>query len=146
VNSHKKDLGKPHRDLGSFIKYMFEHLDIAKVETIDFVPITKNGSPTSFTQAFVHISDWHNSASGQSIINRINDFEEGRISTPVHLVYDDPRYWILKPNKSMAPPQNHNVIIADLRKQVTALENQLRHVDLTSSNKRRRKMPTSSDD
>tara|TARA_B100000902_G_scaffold399425_1_gene470202 strand:- start:1317 stop:1877 length:561 start_codon:yes stop_codon:yes gene_type:complete len=149
--------GHKFQNLVDFIKYTFAHLDIATVASVDLVPLMTNGQLTPFSQAFVHLESWNPGATSESIIERIGDFEAGESAHPVRLVYDDPHYWILKPNKSITANTSgagYAAQLAILQEQVMNLTTQIQmyQQQLNASNyseaglsphspKRRRKSP-----
>lgn len=151
--------GHKFGNLSDFIKYTFEHLDIARIESVDLVPLKHQGQLTAFSQAFVHLAAWCPGATSEGIIQKMTEFENGKCEHPVRLVYDDPHYWILKPNKSITANTNgtgYAAQLAMLQEQVLNLTAQLNqyHTHLGTSNyseanlnphspKRRRKSPLS---
>ena len=158
---YKNDVGGHHfNNLIEFIKYTFAHLDIATVDSVDLVPLTtKRGQLTTFSQAFVHLKSWNPGATAEGIIQRMMDVESGAQPNPVRLVYDDPHYWILKPNKSINTNVNgtgYSAQLALLQEQVVNLTSQLQQYQQKLSEntyneyslqphspKRRRKSPLS---
>lgn len=77
------------------IKSSFERLDLGKVERIDSViKISREGY--KYRMAFIHFEYWNmNNEAGVNLKEKIeNPNKEAR------LVYDDPWYWLLLPNKS----------------------------------------------
>ena len=115
-NCYKANVGgHTFQNLSDFIKYTFEHLDIANVQSVDLIPlITRSGQLTTFSQAFVHLVQWNPGPTSEGIIKRMTDFENGDIEHPTRLVYDDPHYWILKPNKSIMANTNGDGYAAQL--------------------------------
>ena len=90
--------------------------------------MTRNGQLTAFSQAFVHLKQWNPGPTSEGIIQRMTDFENGQGDHPVRLVYDDPHYWILKPNKSIMANMNgdgYAAQLALLQQQVTNLTAQI---------------------
>ena len=158
---YKADVGgHTFQNLGDFIKYTFEHLDIATVDYVDLIPLlTQNGQLTAFSQAFVHLKQWNPGPTSEGIIQRMTDFENGKGDNPTRLVYDDPHYWILKPNKSIMANMNGDGYAAQLsllHQQVINLTAQIQqyqqHINVSNyseagmnphSPKRRRKSPLS---
>ena len=77
------------------IKSSFEYFNIGKVERIDSViKISREGY--KYRMAFIHFEYWNmdNSAAVNLREKIENPYKEAR------LVYDDPWYWLLLPNKS----------------------------------------------
>lgn len=156
---YKADIGgHKFANLEEFIKYTFEHLDIATVNYVDLIPLlTRGGQLTAFSQAFVHLNNWNPGATSEGLIQRMTDFENGSIEHPARLVYDDPHYWILKPNKSIVANTNgegYSAQLALLQQQVTNLTAQIQqyqqHINQSNyseagmnphPSKRRRKSP-----
>lgn len=77
----------------------FEHLQLGKVQYMDIVYRTGNDGST-YKMAFIHFSYWSNNSSAIELRERIEDpYIEAK------LVYDDPWYWIILPNKSSVSRQ-----------------------------------------
>ena len=75
----------------------FEGLNLGKIADMNIVWKTgRDGS--AYKMAFIHFNEWNNKC--QAAINLRNKIENPNIEAK--LVYDDPWYWILLPNKS--PP------------------------------------------
>ena len=149
---YKADIGgHKFENLEQFIKYTFKHLDIATVNYVDLVPLlTRGGQPTAFSQAFVHLKEWIPGATSEGLLQRMKNFEDNTIENPARLVYDDPHYWILKPNKSIVANINGNNYAAHitlLQQQVTNLTAEIQQYQTNysetdmnpHSSKRRRK-------
>lgn len=75
----------------------FESLNLGKVERVDIVMKRgKNNEPIKM--AFVHFSKWYNNAAAINLRKKIED--------PNHeakIVYCDPWYWVILPNKTPEP-------------------------------------------
>ena len=77
IGGHKFD------NLEQFIKYTFEHLDIATVNYVDLIPlITCGGQLTAFSQAFVHLKEWNPGATSEGLLQRMKEFEDNTIENP----------------------------------------------------------------
>ena len=118
--SHSKDGSTQFNSLADFIINLFHTMDIGEVSRVDLVPIpTPGGSKKSnFSKAFVHFTQWYNTDASRALQERIITSEMVGSTTPARLMYDDPHYWILKPNKSHA---NDRSKISGLEKQVVEL-------------------------
>ena len=76
-----------------FITYTFEHMGIGTVERIETFKRQVNDNTY---MAFVYFSYWNvNNPAAINLAKRINDHD-----SQARIVYDDPWYWILLPNKS----------------------------------------------
>ena len=73
---------------------VFERLELGEIERIDLVPRPYTSGTISANMAFIYFKYWSQSVSAQNLASRIMDHRrEARI------VYDDPWYWILLPNR-----------------------------------------------
>ncbi len=72
----------------------FESLNLGKVERVDIVQKTgKNNEPIKM--AFIHFYKWYNNTAANNLRKKIEDPKyEAKI------VYSDPWYWIILPNRS----------------------------------------------
>jgi len=76
------------------IREVFETLELGEIERIDLVPRPYTSGTISANMAFIYFKYWSQSVSAQNLASRIMDpRREARI------VYDDPWYWILLPNR-----------------------------------------------
>jgi hypothetical protein len=76
------------------IREVFERLELGEIERIDLVPRPYTSGTISANMAFIYFKYWSQSVSAQNLASRIMDpHREARI------VYDDPWYWILLPNR-----------------------------------------------
>ena len=76
------------------IREVFERLELGEIERIDLVPRPYTSGTISANMAFIYFKYWSQSVSAQNLASRIMDpRREARI------VYDDPWYWILLPNR-----------------------------------------------
>ncbi len=100
------------------IRDSFEKLDLGKVEKIDSV-IKMSREGYYYRMAFIHFEYWNmNNIAAINLREKIeNPNKEAR------LVYDDPWYWLLLPNKSMQKPI-HN----DFEKLKLMFENQIHRI------------------
>ena len=156
-NCFMKQSGLSFNNMTEFIGHMFHSLDLGRVSRVDLVPIySKSGAASNFSKAFVHFDTWYDTASAQSIQEKMRCASSGGIAK---LVYDDPHYWILKPNKSINTNVNgtgYSAQLALLQEQVVNLTSQLQQYQQKLSEntyneyslqphspKRRRKSPLS---
>lgn len=118
--SHTKDDSVQFNSLEEFIINVFHSLDIGSVSRVDLVPISSpsGGRTSNFSKAFVHFNHWYNNASACALQERIITSDSPDATTTARLMYDDPHYWILKPNKSKP---NDRSKITSLEKQVVEL-------------------------
>jgi len=92
-----------HNATEEFIKYIFKTLNIADVNRVDFQDHINQVDKI----AFVHMNQWYTNVVVEHLQSKIiDDNQEARI------VYDDPNYWILRPNKQV----NLNNYLEDLSK------------------------------
>jgi len=73
-----------------FIANLFEYLDIGQVSHIDFVKVNKYGQ--QYHSAYVYVERWYTTTVSQNFQERVKE-------KSVHLVYDDPHYWVILENK-----------------------------------------------
>lgn len=79
-----------------FIADTFEKLDLGKVDRVEAVP--RDGDKTSY-MAFVYFASWNtDNKAAVNLANRIKCPKPGE--GQARIVYDDPWFWILLPNKS----------------------------------------------
>lgn len=100
------------------IKDSFEKLDLGKIERIDSViKISREGY--NYRMAFIHFEYWNmNNIAAINLREKIeNPNKEAK------LVYDDPWYWLLLPNKSI-----QNYVNNDFEKLKITLENQIQRI------------------
>jgi len=77
-----------------FIKEFFYKFDIAKVSWVDFTEMrTFNGKP--YKSAFIHFEYWFKSEMTERMQNNITVNPKGS-----RVIYDDPKYWVLLPNRN----------------------------------------------
>jgi len=77
---------------GEFIKDTIEDFGFGKVKRVDCVA---RGNDDSTSMAFIHMEHWEENALVENFQDRIKSSDrEARI------VYDDPKYWIILPNKN----------------------------------------------
>ena len=90
-----------------YIYNIFKSLNIGEVKTVHFKP-----KECGYTMcAFVHFDKWYENICVSNLQERIlGDEGEGRI------VYDDPKYWILKKNTNPIP-DNYAKQLEDIRQQ-----------------------------
>ena len=116
-----KQSGLSFNNMTEFIGHMFHSLDLGRVSRVDLVPIySKSGAASNFSKAFVHFDTWYDTASAQSIQEKMRCASSGGIAK---LVYDDPHYWILKHNTSTA--QNNRNEINELKSQISDMTTRL---------------------
>ena len=115
------------------IREVFETLELGEIERIDLVPRPYTSGTISANMAFIYFKYWSQTVSAQNLASRIMDpRREARI------VYDDPWYWILLPNRrpQLAKPTESDPIgalksiIQNLSTRIEILEkNVLFHTD-----------------
>jgi hypothetical protein len=91
------------------IREVFETLELGEIERIDLVPRPYTSGTISANMAFIYFKYWSQTVSAQNLASRIMDpRREARI------VYDDPWYWILLPNRRphLAKPAESDRIVA----------------------------------
>lgn len=90
-----------------YIQNIFHTLNIGLVKSVQFKP-----NECGYTmRAFIHFDNWYENICVSNLQERIlSDEKEGRI------VYDDPKYWILKKNTNPIP-DNYAKQIEDIRQQ-----------------------------
>ena len=89
------------------IREVFETLELGEIERIDLVPRPYTSGTISANMAFIYFKYWSQTVSAQNLASRIMDpRREARI------VYDDPWYWILLPNRrpQLAKPNESDPI------------------------------------
>jgi hypothetical protein len=101
------------------IKESFEKLDLGKVEKIDSV-IKMSRDGYYYRMAFIHFEYWNmKNIAARNLREKIeNPNKEAR------LVYDDPWYWLLLPNKSTQQP-----IHTEFEKLKLAFQNQIQKIE-----------------
>jgi hypothetical protein len=81
------------------IKNVFESLNYGKVFNVELVPRSVNSNGESSNMAFVHFTYWYYTPMVCEFQRKVlNTSEEARI------IYDDPYYWIVLPNKTAKHP------------------------------------------
>ena len=112
-------------------KNVFNQLNLGKVSRVDLV--NKNNNTL---MAFVHFEEWYNTDVAKNLLNTINDPTQ-----TATILYNDPYYWTLLPNKStfISNPEalsenllnteqlelQHEMIL-NLQERIIALENALK--------------------
>ena len=101
--------------LMEYMTQVFHDMELGAVSHIDFVPI--NGKGSDFSKAFVHFNNWYETSAAIDMQEAVvkPDVDE---TSAVRIVYDNPHYWILKPNKSRT---HDNTKISSLEKQIASL-------------------------
>lgn len=100
---------------GEFIKDTIEDFGFGKVKRVDCVA---RGNDDSTSMAFIHMELWEENALVENFQYRIKSSDrEARI------VYDDPKYWIILPNKN---PVNVDVneIMNNMQSEIDILRNE----------------------
>ena len=103
----------------------FENLDLGKVQYMDIVYRT-GADGSTYKMAFIHFSYWSNNSSAINLRDRIEDPE-----IEAKLVYDDPWYWLILPNKSPTSRQhkaNTQVDLNDCYNRIISMSNKLNDV------------------
>ena len=77
---------------GEFIKNTIEDFGFGKVKRVDCVV---RGNDESTSMAFIHMEYWEENALVENFQNRIKSSDK-----EARIVYDDPKYWIILPNKN----------------------------------------------
>ena len=77
---------------GDFIKDTIEEFGFGKVKRVDCVA---RGNNDSTSMAFVHMEHWEKNSLVENFQNRIQSSDK-----EARIVYDDPKYWIILPNKN----------------------------------------------
>ena len=92
-----------------FIAETFESLNIGAVDRVEAIP--RPGDKTTY-MAFVYFSSWNvENKAAVHLANRINSPSS---DTPqARIVYDDPWYWILLPNKSKKEEKTAETLPSD---------------------------------
>jgi hypothetical protein len=117
----KKQAGLSFNNMTDFVKHMFHSLDIGRVKRVELAPIySKNGSPSNFSNGFVHFDTWYYTLTAFNIQEKMQDKTGGGIAK---LVYDDPHYWILKHNTSTAQTDRNEV--SALKAQISDMNTRL---------------------
>ena len=83
---------------GEYIKNTIEDYGFGKVKRIDCVA---RGNDDSTSMAFIHMEYWEDNALVENFQERIKSSDK-----EARIVYDDPNYWIILPNKN---PLNFDV-------------------------------------
>ena len=89
----------------NYFKFIFNNLNIGSVKRVDFIEKENN------YQAFVHFYNWYQNMAVNNLHQRIlenNGEGEGRV------VYDDPKYWILRKNNNPIP-DNYALEITNIK-------------------------------
>jgi len=119
-----------------FIADTFENLDLGTVDRVEAVP--RDGDNTSY-MAFVYFSSWNiENKAAVNLANRIKCPKPGE--SQARIVYDDPWYWILLPNKSEKKNEATNLtseetvdilydMIEDLQTRLLRSEEKLRSME-----------------
>jgi hypothetical protein len=98
-----------------FVAEIFESLNLGVVDRVEAV--TRPGDKTTY-MAFVYFASWNtDNKAAVHLAERINTYDGGR---PARIVYDDPWYWILLPNKSQKQFININKY-ADIEQRIDVL-------------------------
>ena len=82
------------------VKNKFQSLNIGNIERVDFVYNENDDTP--YYQAFIHFTSWFENVMTKNLQEKI--FNPEKVAK---LVFDDPWYWILLPNKN---PRTENEV------------------------------------
>ena len=88
-----------------YFTLIFHNLNLGYVKRVDFIEKENN------YQAFVHFHEWYKNMAVNNLHQRIlenNGEGEGRV------VYDDPKYWILRKNNNPIP-DNYALEISNIK-------------------------------
>ena len=77
----------------------FEKAKIAKIASIDLVPVPSNGKGQQFNRAFVHIAYWYDGKQSEKFQKAIENEETTK------LFYENEYYWHVLKNKSVEMPE-----------------------------------------
>jgi hypothetical protein len=112
---HMKATEEMFETLAEYMTHVFRESRLGDVSRIDFVPI--NGKENNFSKAFVHFSKWYDTKESIAMRDLIYKIDSECLAA-TRFVYEEPYYWILKPNKSRT---HDNMTITRLEKQITEL-------------------------
>ena len=90
------------------IKDVFQSLAIGDVSRVDFVtrPLSHQTPRHTTRMAFVHFNKWHDNVTTEHLQERLLAHDR-----EARLVYDEPHYWILRPNTN--PLSEHELLTED---------------------------------
>ena len=104
----------------------FKNLDLGKVKNMDIVYRTGTDG-TTYKMAFIHFSTWYSNSAAINLRKRIED-----PTIEAKLVYDDPWYWLVLPNRSSTSRQHrtnaHNINLSDCVNRINSMSEKLNDV------------------
>ena len=105
-----------------YIKETIEDFGFGKVKRVDCV---SRGSDEPTSMAFIHMEYWEEDALSENFQERIKNSEK-----EARIVYDDPNYWIILPNKNPLSDEMHKMQaeIDYLKKENEELKNKYNNV------------------
>ena len=116
------------------IKACFRSLNLGEISRVDFVDREASQNDEYKTKmAFIHFKEWNDTPCVRNLHEKIMDPKEN-----AKIVYDDPYYWVLLPNKNPKPEfqienevmfQFHNNIMTQLHERLTKIEEQLNKLE-----------------
>lgn len=104
----------------------FKNLDLGKVKNMDIIYRTGTDG-TTYKMAFIHFSTWYSNSAAINLRKRIED-----PTIEAKLVYDDPWYWLVLPNRSSTSRQHrtnaHNINLSDCVNRINSMSEKLNNV------------------
>jgi hypothetical protein len=104
----------------------FKNLDLGKVKNMDIIYRTGTDG-TTYKMAFIHFSTWYSNSAAINLRKRIED-----PTIEAKLVYDDPWYWLVLPNRSSTSRQHrtnaHNINLSDCVNRINSMSEKLNDV------------------
>ena len=101
---------------GDYIKETIEDFGFGKVKRVDCIA---RGLDDSTSMAFVHMDYWEENQLVENFQNRIKSSDK-----EARIVYDDPKYWIILPNKNPLNIIDMNEKITNMQSEIDILRNE----------------------
>jgi len=88
------------------VAYVFESNLFGKVSRVDFVSKT-DYYDDYYNAVYIHFKEWQNTVMVHHFQEKLVNYMNGIVGTPVRVVYNDPYYWNVFINKSSLSKTRH---------------------------------------
>jgi hypothetical protein len=88
------------------VAYVFESNLFGKVSRVDFVSKT-DYYDDYYNAVYIHFKEWQNNVMVHHFQEKLVNYMNGLVGTPVRVVYNDPYYWNVFINKSSLSKTRH---------------------------------------
>ena len=88
------------------VAYVFESNFFGQVSRVDFISKT-DYCDSYYNAVYIHFKEWENTVMVHNFQEKLVNYMNGLVGTPVRVVYNDPYYWNVFINKSSLSKTRH---------------------------------------